>query len=177
MRFGLIGLLVMVAAEIWSIIQVGHNLGALATLVLLVAGFIFGLQLMRSQGIRALMQGAQNARPGESPLALIAEAIVKAFAGILLIIPGFISDIIALFILLPFVRKGFAGYLAKKGRLQGFASTRFGGGGFGSVFGSQDAGEFGQRRGNVYEHKGSARPEDQPTAQGRILEHEPDRKD
>jgi len=181
MRMGIVWFFLMVFAEIWSIIKVSHHIGALATLVLLVAGFIFGLQLMRSQGINALMQSSQNVQLGESPLVPLAHGIVKALAGILLIIPGFISDIVALIILLPFVRKGFAGYLAKKGQFQGFAAGGFSKNGFGGVFGANGFGRQSANddfaNGNVYEHKGPAKRVDEESPTGRILEHEPDKKD
>lgn len=177
MRFGIFAFFILLFAEIWSIIEMGDQIGALATIVLLVAGFFFGLQLMRSQGIRALMQGVKSRKAGGSPLAIIAEAVVKAFAGILLIIPGFVSDVIALIILLPFVRTGFAGYLAKKGQFKGFADGGFGSGGFG-MFGRGAGGpnDLGGQGGNVYEHKGPAKPTGKPT-ENRILEHDPDSKD
>jgi len=146
--------------------------------VLLVAGFIFGLQLMRSQGLNAMLKASQNVQVGESPLAPLAGGIVKAFAGILLIIPGFITDIFALLILLPFVRNGFARYIAKKGQFQGFAANGFGKGGFGGAFGQGAFGQGGFGKpsanddfagGNVYDHDGSAKV-DEDSANGRILE-------
>ncbi len=101
MRLGLIWLLVLLVIEIWSIISMSDYVGGWATLVLLVAGFIFGLKLMRSQGLNAMMKAAQGVQPGESPLAPLATGIVKAFAGILLIIPGFVATFSARQICLP----------------------------------------------------------------------------
>lgn len=181
MRMGFVWFFLLVFAEIWSIIKVSHHIGAWATLILLVAGFIFGLKLMRSQGINALMKNSQNVQSGESLLAPLAQGIVNAFAGILLIIPGFITDIIALIILLPFVRKKFAAYLAKKGQFQGFGVGGFNKAGFGGAFGANGFGRQGAHddfiRGNVYEHKGPAERVDEAASSGRILEHEPDKKD
>lgn len=179
MRMGIVWFFLLVFAEIWSIIQVVHHIGALATLVLLAAGFIFGLQLMRSQGISALVQSAQQLKPNGSPLAPLAKAVVRALAGVLLIIPGFISDALALIILLPFVQKGFAVYLTKKSRFQGFATGSFGKSGFNNVFGSEefiDPDTTKGSTGNVYEHKGSTKPADEKSASGKVLEHEPDQK-
>jgi UPF0716 protein FxsA len=146
----------------------------------LIAGFFFGLQLMRAQGINAMIKANQAAQSAQSPLGPIAEGIVKAFAGILLIIPGFFSDIIAILILLPFVRKGFARYLAKKGQFQGFATNGFGQGGFGA-FGSGGFGGFGKPSvnddiagGNVYEHDGSAKPNEK-VIEGQVIEHKSDK--
>lgn len=178
MRLGLLWLFVMLFGEVWSIIRMSEFVGGWATLVLLVAGFIFGLQLMRSQGLNAMLKASQNVQVGESPLAPLAGGIVKAFAGILLIIPGFITDIIALLILLPFVRNGFARYIAKKGQFQGFAANGFGKGGFGGAFGQGAFGQAGFGKpsanddfagGNVYDHDGSAKV-DEDSVNGRILE-------
>lgn len=184
MRLGLIGLLVLVFIEIGSIVKMSHYVGGWATLVLLLAGFIFGLKLMRSQGLNALLKTAQGTAPGESPLAPLAGGIVKAFAGILLIIPGFVSDIFALIILLPAVRNSFARHLAKKGQFQGFAAGSFGAGGFGTGGFGKGFGGFGganaANEGNVYEHDGSAQPHVQPNGtpserliQGQVIEHKP----
>ncbi len=165
MRLGLLWLLGLLFVEIWSIIKMSEYVGGWAAFILLFAGFFFGLQLMRAQGINAMMKAAQAAQSAQSPLGPIAEGIVKAFAGILLIIPGFFSDFIAILILIPFVRKGFARYLARKGQFQGFAAGGFGQGGFGGggfgVFGQGGFGKPGANDsfagGNVYEHDGSAK--------------------
>ena len=186
MRLGLIWLLVLFVIEIWSIINMSDYVGGWATLVLLVAGFIFGLKLMRSQGLNAMMKTAQGVQPGESPLAPLAAGIVKAFAGILFIIPGFVSDFFALLILLPFVRNGFARHLVKKGQFQGFANGSFGQNGFGGFgvggFGKNGFGGFGgasaANEGNVYEHDGSAKPSDKTNekkVEGQVIEHKFDK--
>ena len=184
MRLGVLGLIAILFVEIWSIIKMSEYVGFLAALILLIAGFIFGLQLMRSQGINAMMKAAQSAQAAESPLGPLASAMVKAFAGILLIVPGFVSDIVALIILLPFVRNAFARYLLKKGQF--FPAGGFGKGGFGGAFGSGafGAGAFGKggfgsfgtpsanddfSGGNVYDHDGSAKV-DPYSSNGRILE-------
>ncbi len=175
MRLGLLWFLGLLFAEIWSIIKMSEYIGGWATFILLVAGFFFGLQLMRAQGINAMIKASQAAQSAQSPLGPIAEGIVKAFAGILLIIPGFFSDFIALLILLPFVRKAFARHLAKKGQFQGFAPQGFGQGGFGA-FGQNPFGGFGKpganddfAGGNVYDHEGSAKV-DEYSGEGRALE-------
>lgn len=176
MRLGILWLFALLFVEVWSIIKMSDYLGFLAVLVLLIAGFIFGLQLMRSQGINAMVKASQNAPATESPLAPLAGGIVKAFAGILLIIPGFISDVVALIILLPAVRNSFARYIAKKGQFQGFAAGSFGKGGLGGAFGQSGFGGFGRpsanddlASGNVYDHDGSARVDEDSKA-GRTLE-------
>jgi UPF0716 protein FxsA len=180
MRLGVLGLIAILFMEIWSIIKMSEYVGFLAALILLIAGFIFGLQLMRSQGINAMMKAAQSAQAAESPLGPLASAMVKAFAGILLIIPGFVSDIAALIILLPFVRNAFARYLLKKGQF--FPAGGFGKGGFGSGFGRAGGlggfGNFGKPSanddyagGNVYDHDGNAKKGH--VVEGQVIELKP----
>ncbi|RYY74096.1 MAG: FxsA family protein [Gammaproteobacteria bacterium] len=178
MRLAVLWVFALLFVEIWSIIKMSEQVGFLATLILLVAGFIFGLQLMRSQGIGAMVKAAQNSQIGASPMGPIAGGIVKAFAGILLIIPGFISDVVALIILLPFVRNAFARHLTKKGQFQGFNVGGFGKGGFGA-FGQGPTGNFGgfgkpganddYSGGNVYDHDGNAKV-DEDSPRGRVIE-------
>jgi len=180
MRLGLLWFFVLLFAEIWSIIKMSEHIGGWATFILLVAGFFFGLQLMRAQGINAMLKASQAAQTAQSPLAPIAEGIVKAFAGILLIIPGFFSDVIALIILLPFVRKGFARHLAKKGQFQGFSAGGFGQGGFGVFggFGKTGANDD-YSGGNVYDHDGNARVDEDAKGriiEGQVIELKPERK-
>ena len=173
MRFAVLWLLMVIILEFWSISQVSHHIGFWATLVLLAAGFIFGLKLLRAQGINSMMKSAQQMQVGESPMGTIAEGIVKGFAGILLIIPGFFSDMVALIILLPFVRKGFARYLARNGQFKGFAGNGFGMGSFGmGGFGQPGAND--SSGGNVYEHEGSAKAGE--LLEGEVIEHDPDAK-
>jgi UPF0716 protein FxsA len=131
-----------------------------------------------------MIKSSQSMQAGESPLGPIAEGIVKAFAGILLIVPGFVSDGVALVLLLPFVRKAFARHLMKKGQFQGFAAGNMGSFGmFGGGFGSGGFGVGGANRpgandgGNIYEHDGSARVEDEDVLEGQVLEHKPEPKD
>ncbi len=200
MRLGVLWLFVMLFGEVWSIIRMSDYVGGFATLVLLVTGFIFGLQLMRSQGLNAMLKASQNVKGGESPLAPLAGGIVKAFAGILLIIPGFISDVMALVILLPFVRNGFARYIAKKGQFKGFAAGGLGAGGFGGAFNRDAFGQgaagkggftgFGKPSanddfsgGNVYDHDGSAKVDEGSTdrvlegkVEGQVIELKPKHK-
>jgi UPF0716 protein FxsA len=162
--------------EIWSIIAVGNRLGALATFMLLVAGFILGSQLIRYQGMRAIISSMQKASQSESPLLPIMEGLLKSFAGILFIIPGFVTDAFAILLLLPFIRRLFARYLMTRGMFKAFASGGFqtGFGGFQGLGRGQGFGKgqgFGRGAnddlsgGNVYEHE--APPKD-PEVQDRL---------
>jgi UPF0716 protein FxsA len=91
--------------EVASIVEVSRWVGPLATFLLLAASVTFGIFLIRSQSAlagRRVMAAIQAGTPPEEPL-LDTGAIM--LAGVLFMIPGFISDILALFLLLPAARR------------------------------------------------------------------------
>lgn len=179
MRFGFWWFIGLIVLEYFSISQMAKWVGGWAAFILLIAGFYFGLKLMRAQGVQALMASAQTMDAGSNPLTRIAEGVVNALAGILFLFPGFISDILALILLLPPVKKGMAQHLSKQGQFGMFAAGQ--GGMFGGAFGAGGfAGGFGQPgksandQGNVYEHEGNAHVQED---QSSIIEHQPPKQD
>lgn len=172
---------VLLFVEVWSIIKVGHQIGTLATLMLLIAGVIVGMQLMRSQGISALRKTTQQMKEGQSPLAPLAAAIINAFAGLLFMFPGFVGDVMAITLLLPFVRNAIVLRLLKKSQFQGFAAGSFGDNPFGSGLGGFGAQGFGRAanddptKGNVYEHDASATPKED-AVEGKVIDFIPHNK-
>jgi UPF0716 protein FxsA len=91
--------------EVASIVEVSRWVGPVATFLLLAASVTFGIFLIRSQSLmagRRVMAAMQAGVPPEEPL-LDTGAIM--LAGVLFMIPGFVSDIIALFLLLPAARR------------------------------------------------------------------------
>ncbi len=91
--------------EVASIIQVSRWVGPFATFLLLAAGATFGLFLIRSQGTamgRRALEAMQAGTPPEQ--ALLGSGAVIA-AGVLFMIPGFFTDILALLLLIPAARR------------------------------------------------------------------------
>jgi len=91
--------------EVASIIEVSRWVGPFVTFLLLAASVAFGAFLIRSQSLtmgRRLMEAVQSGKPPEKPL-LDGGSIL--LAGVLFMIPGFFSDILALFLLLPEARR------------------------------------------------------------------------
>ena len=107
MRVGLIAVLMLLwpAAEIAGFILVGQKIGVLSTLALLVLVSVVGIMVLRQQGFGILTRltaaSSNDATPGKD---LVHGALIL-FAGILLLLPGFLSDILALLLLLPPVRE------------------------------------------------------------------------
>jgi UPF0716 protein FxsA len=100
--------------EISLFIQVGSILGVWATIgVVLLTAFV-GASLVRSQGVQTLLTVQQRLRAGELPAQQILEGVLLAVAGILLLTPGFMTDIMGLAVLLPAPRAFLARRLMTK---------------------------------------------------------------
>lgn len=90
--------------EVWGLIQVGQAIGALPTVLILIAEAALGTWLMRREGGKA-WQGLRDAfASGKMPAGELASAALILVGGTLLMLPGFFTDIIGLFFLLPFTR-------------------------------------------------------------------------
>lgn len=107
--------------EIYVLIAVGRQIGALPTVLLVVALALFGAWLFRREGIGTLRRLQETMARGEVPAREIAEGLVVLFAGALLITPGFITDAIGLIILFPPLRhqlaNGLVRYLLRHARV------------------------------------------------------------
>jgi len=93
-------------AEIYVLLQVGHAIGVLNTLALLILVSMVGAWLAKQAGLSVLrrMQAAMNA--GRVPGAELVDGFIVLLAGALMITPGFLTDIVAILLLLPPIRAG-----------------------------------------------------------------------
>jgi UPF0716 protein FxsA len=97
-------ILVLPLAEIACFIVVGRRIGLFATLSLVVLSAIAGVVLMRIQGFGVLARLRQSGQDGRAPGKEMLDAAMIMIAGILLLIPGFLTDILGLALFLPPVR-------------------------------------------------------------------------
>jgi UPF0716 protein FxsA len=91
-------------AELYVIIQVGHAIGALDTIALLIIVGAVGGWLVKREGLRVWRRFQQQIQAGAMPNREIADGVMILFAGALLLSPGFLSDIVGIALLLPPVR-------------------------------------------------------------------------
>jgi UPF0716 protein FxsA len=107
MRFVPLLFLALIGGEIAVFIVVGQRIGVLMTLLLLFASFAGGLALIRSTGLAfAEVMGRRPPSAAEASK-LATSASFRMLAGVLFIIPGFLTDLLAMLLLLPPVQSLF----------------------------------------------------------------------
>ena len=100
----LVAFLLAPAAEIAVLVLMGQHLGWWPTLIILVVTVILGGILVKHEGLRTWRAITEAVRRGEVPTAQMLDGVVLLLGGLLLLLPGFISDVLALICLIPFTR-------------------------------------------------------------------------
>ena len=93
------------AIEIYFMIKVGAQVGALNTIGLVFLTAIIGVYFAKLQGIQTFKSGMINLYQNKIPIYEIMSGASIALAALLLIIPGFFTDFIGFLLLIPFTRK------------------------------------------------------------------------
>jgi UPF0716 protein FxsA len=93
-------------AELYVIIQVGQAFGALNTIGLLILISVAGAWLVKREGMGVWRRFQRQVESGAVPGKEIADGVMILFAGALLMSPGFLTDLLAIALLLPPVRAG-----------------------------------------------------------------------
>lgn len=105
MRTLLLTTLILVPVlELYLLIQVGSEIGALAVMGLLLATAAAGLLLLRYQGFSLVRRAQAAVARGELPARELLDGLLVLAAGLLLVFPGFLTDVLALALLLPWLR-------------------------------------------------------------------------
>ena len=92
------------ALEIFFMIKLGGTIGALNTVFLIFLTAIIGIYYARIQGLQTLRLGLTNLYQNKTPIHELMSGASIAIAALLLIIPGFFTDLIGFFLLIPFTR-------------------------------------------------------------------------
>ncbi len=93
------------AIEIFVMIKIGQNIGALTTVSLIFLTAIVGIYFAKIEGLNTLRSGVYNLYKNKIPLFEIFSGASIALAALLLILPGFITDALGFLLLIPFTRK------------------------------------------------------------------------
>jgi UPF0716 protein FxsA len=100
-------------AEIYVIIQVGQAIGALWTVLILIADALIGARLLSWQGRRAWVAFQTALAEGRIPHREVLDGVLIIVGGALLLTPGFITDVVGLLFLIPVTRAAFRRLLAR----------------------------------------------------------------
>ena len=93
------------ALEIYLMIKVGGQVGALNTVALIFFTAIIGIYFAKYQGMQTLRSGVINLYQNKMPIYEIMSGASIALAAFLLIVPGFFTDLVGFLLLVPFTRK------------------------------------------------------------------------
>jgi UPF0716 protein FxsA len=100
-----LGLIVTAVAEIAVIVAVGQQIGPLPTVLLLLGTALVGGWLLRREGARAWRAFTTAVTEGRPPAVEALDGVLALMGGALMVLPGFISDLVGLLLVVPFTRR------------------------------------------------------------------------
>ncbi|XOZ34801.1 FxsA family protein [Halomonadaceae bacterium KBTZ08] len=118
----LVAFILIPIIEMVILIEVGGLIGALPTVGLVLLTAVIGAAMLRQQGAATLLRANQRMASGELPAREMAEGLLLAVGGALLLTPGFVTDGVGFACLIPFTRRWLSGYVVNRMVLGGGAS-------------------------------------------------------
>ena len=110
----LIALILVPVIEIYLFIKIGGQLGAFNTISLIFITAIIGVFYARYDGLNTLRSGFSQLIKNEAPIYEIISSAAIAFAALLLIVPGYATDLLGFLLIFPLTRKLFFGKMINK---------------------------------------------------------------
>lgn len=122
--------IVVPIVEMYILIKVGASIGGFYTIALVLATALIGVSLLKRQGLSTFMLAQQKMQTGQMPITEIAEGLMLAVAGALLLTPGFVTDTIGFILLTPVLRqviakRGFQAWLLKAQKTGNYQQTQY----------------------------------------------------
>ena len=112
----LLGIILIPIIEIYLLIKIGSQIGAITTILLIFITAIIGVYYAKDEGLNTLKSGFVQLSKNQSPKYEVISGAAIAFAAVLLIVPGFMTDIIGFLLIFPITRKIIFGGVLKKFR-------------------------------------------------------------
>ena len=113
-------------AEVSTFIYVGNELGGLITLLGIFVTAIIGIALLKSQGLSVLNRIRSDLAKGQTPVSSVADSIALIIGGVLMLIPGYLTDAIGLLLFTPGLRTlagiFFINWFANSKKFNGFVN-------------------------------------------------------
>tara|TARA_A100001234_G_C12372558_1_gene278729 strand:- start:121 stop:546 length:426 start_codon:yes stop_codon:yes gene_type:complete len=110
----LITIILVPIVEIYLLIKIGSQIGAITTIFLILITAIVGVYYAKYEGLNTLKSGFLQLSKNQTPTYEVISGAVIAFAALLLIIPGFMTDTFGFLLIFPFTRKLVFGMFASK---------------------------------------------------------------
>ena len=107
-------ILIVPLIEIYLFIQIGGQIGAFNTILIILLTAVVGIYFVRLQGLNTLRSGVTQLYRNQIPIYEMMSGAALAVAALLLIIPGFATDVLGFLLILPFTRNLIFKYLGKK---------------------------------------------------------------
>ena len=110
----LLSIILVPVIEIYLLIKIGSEIGAIITILLIFMTAIIGVYYAKYEGLNTLKSGFLQLSRNETPTYEMISGAAIAFAALLLIIPGFVTDIVGFLLIFPVSRKLIFGKFANK---------------------------------------------------------------
>jgi UPF0716 protein FxsA len=107
-------IIIIPVIEIFLFIKIGSQIGAVSTIILIFLTAIIGVYYAKYEGLNTLKAGFTQLSKNETPTYEMVSGAAIAFAALLLIIPGFATDVLGFLLIFPITRKFFIGKFEKK---------------------------------------------------------------
>ncbi len=111
-------------AEMYLLIEVAGYIDTWPTVLLVMLTAVIGVALLKRQGLATLTRGVDRMNVGEIPATEMAEGLLLAVAGALLVTPGFITDTVGFTLLFPPSRMALAKFMLSRVNVQAMAASR-----------------------------------------------------
>ena len=110
----LLSIILIPVIEIYLLIKIGSQIGAISTIILIFITAFVGIYYAKYEGLNTLKSGFIQLSKNETPAYEIISGAAIAFAALLLIIPGFATDVLGFLIIFPISRKFILSIFTKK---------------------------------------------------------------
>ncbi|MDD0973135.1 FxsA family protein [Pseudomonas fontis] len=125
MRAFLLLFLIFPVLELYVFFKVSTAIGFFPALLLIIAGSALGVLVVRVAGLATALRARASIQRGELPAQEMMQGMMLALGGGLLLIPGFISDVFGLILLLPFTRRLLARKMGERAEAQAMRQRAF----------------------------------------------------
>ena len=110
----LLSIILVPVIEIYLLINIGSRIGAFTTIFLIITTAVVGVYYAKYEGLKSLKSGFSQLSNNEPPTYQMLSGAAIAFAALLLIIPGFFTDLFGFLLIFPITRKFIFKALSKK---------------------------------------------------------------